>query len=51
MNLVIISSSQRKQSQSAKVAKYMAETARGYEKVTHLELCKYQLPFEDWVPF
>lgn len=47
MNLIIISSSQREQSQSAKVAKYMAETARGYEKVTHLELCKYQLPLWD----
>jgi len=47
MNLIIISSSQREQSQSAKVAQYIAETVSGYEKITHIELCKYQLPLWD----
>jgi len=44
MNLVIISASQRKQSQTAKVAQYMAEAAVGYESVAHLELCRQTLP-------
>ncbi|MDX2367907.1 MAG: NAD(P)H-dependent oxidoreductase [Colwellia sp.] len=47
MNLVIISASQRKQSQSVKVAQYMAESVTGYEKVTHFELCQYNLPLWD----
>lgn len=47
MNLVIISASQRTKSQSAKVAQYMAEAATGYEKVTHFELCQYNLPLWD----
>lgn len=47
MNLVIISASQRKQSQSVKVAKYIAESVTGYEKVTHFELCQYNLPLWD----
>lgn len=47
MNLVIISASQRKLSQSAKVAQYIAETATGYKKITHFELCQYKLPLWD----
>jgi len=50
MNLVIISASQRKQSQSVKVAKYIAESVTGYEKVTHFELCQYNLPLWDGDP-
>lgn len=47
MNLVIISASQRKQSQSAKVAQFIAESVTGYEKITHVELCQYNLPWWD----
>ncbi len=47
MNLVIISSSQRKQSQSTKVARYISEITKGYENISHLELCQYQLPLWD----
>jgi len=47
MNLIIISASQREQSQSAKVAQYIAETSSGYSKIVHIELCKYQLPLWD----
>jgi NAD(P)H-dependent FMN reductase len=50
MNLVIISASQRTQSQSVKVAKYIAESVTGYEKVTHFELCQYNLPLWDGTP-
>lgn len=47
MNLVIISASQRKQSQSVKVAQYIAESVTGYNKVSHFELCQYNLPLWD----
>lgn len=47
MKLVIISASQRKSSQSAKVAHYLAESATGYNKITHFELCQYNLPLWD----
>jgi NAD(P)H-dependent FMN reductase len=47
MNLLIISASQRKASQSNKVANYITEISTGYEKVIHLELCQYQLPLWD----
>jgi len=47
MNLVIISSSQREQSQSVKVAQYLSEFSTGYEKIMHFELCQYQLPLWD----
>ncbi len=47
MKLVIISASQRKQSQTAKVAQYMVEAAIGYETIVHLELCQLQLPLWD----
>jgi len=47
MNLLIISSSQRKKSQSSKVAQYLAETIAGHEKINHIELCQYELPLWD----
>ncbi len=47
MKLLIISASQRKLSQSAKVAQYFAESVSGYEEIVHLELCQYQLPYWD----
>jgi len=47
MKLVIISGSQRQDSQSAKVATYIASAAGQYKTVQHIELCKYQLPFWD----
>lgn len=47
MNLIIISASQRKDSQSLKVAQYIVESVTGYEKVTHFELCQYNLPLWD----
>ncbi|SFB88122.1 NAD(P)H-dependent oxidoreductase [Pseudoalteromonas denitrificans] len=47
MNLLIVSGSQRKESQSAKVAKYLTNTATLFNEVTHIELCKYNLPFWD----
>ena len=47
MKLVIISASQRKESQSAKVAKYIAETAIEYKDIVHFELYKYHLPLWD----
>lgn len=50
MKLVIISASQRPQSQSVKVAHYIAESVTGYEKVTHFELCQYNLPLWDGTP-
>lgn len=50
MNLVILSASQRKQSQSVKVAEYIAESVTGYKNVTHFELCQYSLPLWDGAP-
>ena len=47
MNLLIISSSQRKKSQSNKVAQYLTETVAGYEKINHIDLCQYELPLWD----
>lgn len=47
MNLVIISASQRTQSQSVKVAQYITELVTGYDKVSHFELCQYNLPLWD----
>ena len=47
MKLLIVSASQRIDSQSAKVAKYLAGAASGYQDVSHLELCRYELPFWD----
>jgi len=50
MNLVILIASKRTQSQSVKVAKYIAESVTGYKKVTHFELCQYNLPLWDGTP-
>jgi len=47
MKLLIISGSQRHSSQSAKVANYISSTSEGYKDVSHIELCKYSLPFWD----
>jgi len=45
MKLLIISSSQRVGSQSAKVANYISSISNDYEDVNHIELCRYDLPF------
>jgi NAD(P)H-dependent FMN reductase len=47
MNLLIISASQRTQSQSAKVAQYIAETSSQFREINHIELCKQYLPMWD----
>ena len=47
MKLVIVSGSQRHNSESAKVAAYIACAANQFKTVQHIELCKYQLPFWD----
>ncbi len=47
MNLLIISASQRTQSQSAKVAEYIAETGGQFNEINHIELCKQRLPMWD----
>ena len=47
MNLLIISASQRTQSQSAKTAEYIATTNTGFTNVNHIELCKKNLPLWD----
>mgnify|MGYP001942277891 CR=1 FL=1 len=47
MNLLIISASQRTQSQSAKVAQYIAETSSQFNEINHIELCKKRLPMWD----
>jgi len=47
MKLVIVSGSQRNNSESAKVAAYITSTANQFKRVQHIELCKYQLPFWD----
>ncbi|MCS6179365.1 NADPH-dependent FMN reductase [Shewanella baltica] len=53
MKLLIISTSQRPDSQSAKVGRYIAESsvssphAMGYASIHHLELCQFNLPFWD----
>ncbi|MCH1929804.1 NAD(P)H-dependent oxidoreductase [Shewanella sp. A25] len=53
MKLLIVSTSQRTGSQSAKVARYIAENSElspkinGYETIHHLELCQFNLPFWD----
>jgi NAD(P)H-dependent FMN reductase len=47
MNLLIISASQRSQSQSAKVAQYLAATSDSFTYISHIELCKQQLPMWD----
>ncbi len=47
MNLFIISASQRENSQSAKVANYIAETATGYNTINHIPLWSLNIPFWD----
>jgi len=47
MNLLIVSGSQRTESQSAKVANYLTKTTSLFDEITHIELCKYNLPFWD----
>jgi len=47
MNLLIVSGSQRAESQSAKVANYLIKATRLFDDLTHIELCKYNLPFWD----
>ncbi|MCL1058818.1 NAD(P)H-dependent oxidoreductase [Shewanella gelidimarina] len=50
MELVIVSGSQRKDSQSAKVAQYLMQQMLPTHNVKHIELCEYQLPFWDGEP-
>lgn len=50
MELVIVSGSQRKDSQSAKVAQYLMQQIQPSHTVKHIELCQYQLPFWDGDP-
>ncbi|WP_299490811.1 NAD(P)H-dependent oxidoreductase [uncultured Shewanella sp.] len=47
MKLLIVSSSQREGSQSAKVAQYLLDTNTLFDEANHLELCRYSLPFWD----
>ncbi len=53
MKLLIVSASQRSDSQSAKVARYLVEHSaqsgeiEAYSSIHHLELCRYNLPFWD----
>ncbi|MCJ8319739.1 MAG: NAD(P)H-dependent oxidoreductase [Colwellia sp.] len=47
MKLVIISGSQRKHSQSAKVAEFLRHHSQVFEEVNHIELCNFNLPFWD----
>ena len=47
MNLVIISASQRTQSQSAKVAEYLADNSGQFSVIQHIELCKQRLAMWD----
>jgi len=47
MNLLIVSGSQRAESQSAKVANYLIKAEKLFDDITHIELCKYNLPFWD----
>ncbi|MCL1049079.1 NAD(P)H-dependent oxidoreductase [Shewanella abyssi] len=50
MELVIVSGSQRKDSQTAKVAQYLMQQMLATHNVKHIELCQYQLPFWDGDP-
>ena len=47
MKLLIVSGSQRENSQSRKVADYIKTVSTSFEQVQHLELCKYPLPYWD----
>lgn len=50
MELIIVSASQRKDSQSTKVAQYLMQQIPQNHSVKHIELCRYQLPFWDGNP-
>ncbi|MEC4727301.1 NAD(P)H-dependent oxidoreductase [Shewanella sp. D64] len=50
MNLLIVSGSQRTQSQSAKIANYLSKVATDFTEVSHIELCRHELPFWDGKP-
>ena len=47
MNLLIISGSQRTNSQSAKVAQFIADNSVDFAHASHIELCRFDLPFWD----
>ena len=47
MNLLIISASQRINSQSEKVAQYLAEVSADFSTINHIELCRQTLPLWD----
>lgn len=47
MNLLIISASQRVQSESAKVANYLSNNSEQFSDIRHIELCKINLPLWD----
>lgn len=47
MNLLIISSSQRKGSQSAKIANYLAKSQTEFSHVRHIDLCQQNIPLWD----
>ncbi|HCM47956.1 MAG TPA: NADPH-dependent oxidoreductase [Colwellia sp.] len=47
MNLLIISASQRTQSQSEKVAEYLVDNSAKFSRTSHIELCKKRLPLWD----
>ncbi len=47
MKLLVVSGSQRVQSQSNKVASYLAGAAHEFNEMSQLELCRYGLPFWD----
>ncbi|WP_076407469.1 NAD(P)H-dependent oxidoreductase [Shewanella sp. UCD-KL12] len=47
MKLLIVSGSQRENSQSAKVANYIAKHSSEFNDISHIELCRYDLPFWD----
>ena len=47
MKVLVVSGSQRTESQSAKVGEYIASVASQFEAVEHIELCRTGLPFFD----
>lgn len=47
MKVLVVSGSQRTESQSAKVGEYVASVAKQFEQVEHIELCRTNLPFFD----
>ncbi|GLS91863.1 FMN reductase [Psychromonas marina] len=47
MKLLIISASHRKNSQTAKAAKFIEHNQQPFKQVTHIDLCELNLPFWD----